>query len=407
MLAAALLLAGCTGSAPAGDPADEVPSPRPAADRRWDPRDVAELPAAGREVLPGLPDEVTPPDRAPSLATRPMAAAVLGVQRLDDRILLLGGDGSWREVWPGEQDARGSLSPDGTRLAILLSDRIELWSLPTGQRTELDLPARLRPWDFARIAWIDDAALLLDDRAGGWRIDIASGRAERTPYPRDLSWTVAADGTLLETTDPRRRPAVVDWSDGTARRVDLAEVGTPLQVRASADVVAGTAYGDGDVIAFAFDRDAPEAIRTLRMRDFDANYSNWALRVAHVLDDGSVLLWIAIPGRRSEDDGWRLVRWDPATDALATVTSSDANPTWDLMVARAACCDAAPLRGATSGTLVAWTSTPPTRTGSPGWRPARCRCGSPTRRRTRAPSSSRPGCATRRASRSRCSPSCA
>ena len=57
--------------------------------------------------------------------------------------------------------------------------------------------------------------------------------------------------------------------------------------------------------------------------------------------------------------------------------------------------------------LEAWTSTPPTPTGSPGSRPARCRWRSPTRRPTRAPCSSRRAPATTTAWRWRSSPSCA
>ena len=62
----------------------------------------------------------------------------------------------------------------------------------------------------------------------------------------------------------------------------------------------------------------------LPLRDHEANYSNWALGPVDVLDDGSVLIWVAVVGK---DDGWRLVAWDPETDNLGMVSRSDSEPT--------------------------------------------------------------------------------
>lgn len=256
-----------------------------------------------------------------------MDAAVLTISRRDRRVQLLGVDGSWREVRLAERYGWTILSPDGTRLASLFRDRIELWHLPTGGHTKMALPARFRPWDFARIRWLDQETLLLDDRASGWRVNIVSGSAVRTPYPRRFSWTVDSGGTVLETTAPGRPAAVIDWADGVPRRIDLKELGTLVQVRASRELVAGTAYDDGPFVAFAVDRDHPKVVRTLSMRDFEGNYSNWALRTVHVLGDGSVLWWVAALARGGPG-GWRLVRWEPTTNRLEIVTTSNADATW-------------------------------------------------------------------------------
>lgn len=331
LLAAAALLAGCTTTDPAPEADEHDASVR---QPRWDPRDVDDLPAAGPGVAPGLPEHVSPPEHAQPLVSTPMEAAVLTVDRRGRRLQLLGVDGSWREVRPAQRYGCEALSPDGTRLAVLHSDRIELWHLPTGQRAEVAPPAGVRRWDYTRVEWVDASTLLLDDRAGGWKVDIVSGAAERTPYPRRLSWMVDRDGVVLEATDPSRPPALIDWAGGPARRIDLTQVGTPLQIDASPDLVAGTAYGgETGFSAFTMDRKDPDVVRTMPLRDFEANYSNWALRTVQVLDDGSVLLWVAVPSRQTDVDGWRLVHWEPTTHRLEVVTTSEADPTWPMTFA--------------------------------------------------------------------------
>jgi hypothetical protein len=343
LLAAAVLLStACTSNELRPVTAPDAPPDSPpeasatvAREPRWDPRDVDDLPAAGPEVAAGLPERVSPPERAPSLAASPMEAAVLTVER-GRRLQLLGLDGSWREVRPAERYGREALSPDGTRLATLLSDRIELWHLPTGERTELAVPAGYRAWDYSTVGWLDATTLLLDDHAGGWRIDIDSGASERTPYPRRFSWKADRDGVVVESTDPTRSPALIDWAGGTPRRIDLTQVempvGIPLRIVVSPELVTGTVYGEGELAVFTLDRENPDVVDTLPMQDFEGNYSNWALRPVHVLEDGSVLLWVAVPGP-DRIDGWRLVRWEPENDLLEIVTTYDADPTWDLTFA--------------------------------------------------------------------------
>src|SRR5690349_17916197 len=62
----ALLLTACsTNESP--EPAPAPPPSSSPQQQRWDPRDVDDLPPALDEVAPGLPDEVDPPDAAPSL----------------------------------------------------------------------------------------------------------------------------------------------------------------------------------------------------------------------------------------------------------------------------------------------------------------------------------------------------
>jgi hypothetical protein len=336
-----ITLSGCTAEDPA-QPAPPLPAPEtsamsdpPASQPRWDPRAVDALPAADSDVVPGLPAAVDPPAVAPLLETRPMDAAVLSVDRRGRRFQLLGVDGSWREVRTSERYPRGLLSPDGTRFAALLSDGIELWLLPTGERITIPLPAGYRPWDFSSVGWIDRSTLLLDDYGGGWRIDIESGAAERTPYPRwnSSSWVIDDDGAVLEIAGPSKSPALLDWSGGSARRVELPGIGHLQRSAVRGDAVVGTTYDERGFAVVSLDRSDPAATERLPVHDFEGNYSNWAMHSVAVLDDGSALFWVAVPGR-PEKDGWRLVRWTPGTDRFEVVTTSEADPTWPLTFAR-------------------------------------------------------------------------
>jgi hypothetical protein len=309
-----LVLAGCSADA---EPRTAPPTTSPVSPRtppaRWDPRDVDKLPAATDEVAPGLPAEVDPPDAAPLLEEEPMDAAVLSVDRRGGRIQLLGSDGSWREVRVQNDHgrlalSRLALSPDGTSLAALVDDGIELWYLPTGRRTRLSLPSGFRPWDFSWVDWIDGSTLLLDDAAGSWRIDVGSGDAQRTR-------------------------ALRHGSGRSARRLDLPGIGHLQGVAVRGEVVIGTTYDDRGFAVVAFDRSTPSTPTRLPVKDFEGNYSNWALRAVEVLDDGSGLFWVAVPGRAAKD-GWRLVRWTPGSDLLEIVTTSESDPTWPLTLAR-------------------------------------------------------------------------
>lgn len=329
-----LLGVGCTAAPPQpavqpDSPAERLPEPP------WDPRDVDDLPAAGRGVAPGLPERVDPPDEAPLLRERPMDAAVLAIERNGGRIQLLGTDGSWRDVLPSERHPGETLSPDGTRLAALLSDRIALWHLPTGERSELPLPSRFQSWDYPSMVWVDGSTLLLDDRGGGWLVDVASGDVEQTSFPRRprFSWMIDHDGVFLEWVGPGRPPAIFDWKDGRPRRIDLADDGILLRVDARGDLVVGTVAGGGEFGVFALDRSEPSSVQRLPLGDFDGNYSTWGLRTRAILEDGTALLWVAVPGR-DKVDGWRLVRWTPHTGRLEVVTTSDADPTWWVSFAR-------------------------------------------------------------------------
>lgn len=342
--AAAVLLVALTGCTTdplsAAPPRAEPPTETPEAEPRWDPRDVDDLPQAAEEVAPGLPAVVDLPDVAPLLEGKPMSAAVLSVDRRGGRIQLLGVDGGWRELRLPNRDGRQALSrvelsPDGTGLVALLDDGFELWDLPTGGRTTLPLPVGFEPWDFSWIDWVDDDALLLDDLEGGWRIDTITGAADRVPYPTGMSfgWTVDDRGAVVEVDGPSEGNMLTDWGRGVRRQIDMSPTGRLSSIQAKGDTITGTSYERDGFAVYVADRLDLSPRHVLPLRDHHANYSNWALRTVGVLDDGSVLLWVGVPSRRPDVDGWRILRWVPTTDRLEIMTTSEADPTGPLTFA--------------------------------------------------------------------------
>lgn len=300
----------------------------------WDPRRVDDLPGADASVAPLLPEVVAVPARAPALADRPLPAAVLAVQD-EDALHLLGTDGAWRWVRPPSPGDTASLTRDGTRLAVERGRGVDVWDLPTGALTRVRAPSEHRAWDYSEWRWADDDSLLLDDLQDGWRVDTITGVADRVPFPTGMSfgWTVDDAGAVIEVADPAAASVLTDWGGGVRRRLDMAPTGRLSSIQVEGDTVVGTSFQHGGFAVHVADRIdlAPRA--ALRVRDVDANYSNWALRTVGIQDDGSVLLWVGVPGRTSID-GWRVVRWVPATGRLEVVTASEEDPTRRLTFAQ-------------------------------------------------------------------------
>lgn len=275
----------------------------------WDPRDVDDLGVAERHVAPVLPSELEVPVGAPSLAEQPLRAAVLSVD-VGRSFLLLGRDGGWRSVPAPHRNAQAALSPGGTGLAVQWDDAVTVWDLGSGRSVTHPFPDDLVPWDFTRTRWVDDSTLLIDDYRGGWLVDGVTGAARRTPYPTASLWTVDPRGGVVELADPARYVRV----HATRVRVVTLSMTRPR------------------LVLEVTDRDGGEVVGSLAVRDHEANFSNWAMRIVAASDEGPVLLWVAVPGR-PHVDGWRLIAWDPLTDRLSVVTRTDATPTDDLSFA--------------------------------------------------------------------------
>lgn len=328
LLVAALVLTACTSNAP--EPtrrAASLTAPAPTAalapdrDRPWDPRRVDQLPAAAAGVAGGLPRRVEPPASLPELADDPMRAAVLSGY-VEDAVVLMSAEGQWRRVPAPAMGSFGGaeLTRDGTRVAVETADGVDVWDLPTGERTRIPHPEDARPWDFSSWRWIDRETLLLDDARGGWRVDVASGAVQRTPYPSSTSfwWTVDPAGAVVESADWSHPNLLTDWAAGVGREVDMAPTGRLSSLHAGRDVVVGTSYDAGPFGVYVADRSDLTPRHVLRVRDHEANYSNGGLSVLALLADGTVLLRVAVLGGR--DVPLRVVAWAPGSGDLSLVS---------------------------------------------------------------------------------------
>ncbi|MCW2842537.1 MAG: hypothetical protein JWN22_453 [Nocardioides sp.] len=323
------LAGGTGGSAPPLTPPSQTPtSTKVVAQPRWDPRDAGDLPSAANEVSPLLPDVLDLPSSAPALADEPIAAAVLSIDS-GRTTYLLSTDGSWRSVPLSLEYGGSELTTDGTRLAVQTETGVDVWDLPTGQRTRLDNPDGYAPVDPVPWVWVDTATLLLDDpqpEAGGWLVDADSGAATVVPYPTSgLGWwaTVDPKGVVVESADYGRPVELTDWAGGEPRRVDMRDIGRLATIRADSDTVVGTSDAQGAFSVFVAGRAdlAPRAI--LPLVDPGARYANGGLQVAALLDDGTVLLRVAA---FDDEMNWRLVAWQPDTGDLSTLTRTTGGP---------------------------------------------------------------------------------
>jgi hypothetical protein len=331
-VAAALLVAltGCTSDPPQAGPPPAPPqtsassgATEPAVrEPRWDPRDVDDLPAAPDGVAPLLPEVLEVPASSPSLTERPIEAAVLTAEK-NDALHLLGVDGSWRRV-PAPPPGQGAtLTRDGTRLAVQRGDGVDVWDLPTGERTQVAAPRGHEPWDYTSWRWVDNDTLLLDDMEGGWLVSTVSGAADEVPYPSGMSffWTVDSRGAVVESADWGNPDVLTDWAGGVRHEVDMSPTGRLSWIQADRNTVAGTSYENGPYSVYVADRFDLTPRDVLRVRDHDGNYSNGGLSVIGLLEDGTVLMRVAVFG---PDDGLRIVAWDPPSGELSVVSTSDA-----------------------------------------------------------------------------------
>jgi hypothetical protein len=290
---------------------------------QWDPREVDDLPAAEPGTAPFLPALVEPPVSSTPLAADPIDAAVLVVRARGGRIAkLLSTGGEWRSVpLPGDYPFL-RLSPDGTRLLVFKyadgpGDEVTLHDLPSGASRQLAYPSDYRPWNSPTWDWVDEQTLVLDDARGGWRIDASTGASEELPYPGRGQWEVAADGSVVESV-PSSPAKLTDWSGGSARVVSEAATGRLESFQADADTVVGTSYDERPFSVLVADRQTLTPQHVLPLVDHEGNYSGGGLGVLALMDDGTVLLRVAVFGQA---DGFRVVRWEPASGDLSLVTA--------------------------------------------------------------------------------------
>ncbi len=173
-----------------------------------DPADWTDLPAYPVDLGHWLS-----PERPTPLAEDPVTRAATALQYDlgggEANVVVIGEDGRWRWIdvsgldLDGGDDAvlglhRGSLSPDGTRLALGVTAGVVMVDLTTATTTTYDVPGLVERWGTAagrHLFWSSDGAAILlsqgywaSSRSGsfaypeGWRIDVSNGAVSRVPY---------------------------------------------------------------------------------------------------------------------------------------------------------------------------------------------------------------------------------
>ncbi|CAN5419794.1 hypothetical protein BH09ACT12_BH09ACT12_33640 [soil metagenome] len=325
----AVNVGGTTSVAPPTSPSEtptlpsstptEPTEPTEVADGSWDPRTVDDLAAADPGIAPALPDVIEPPDSSPLLSEEPIDAAVLAVEE-GDVAQVLGVDGSWRSV-PLDQRYPGlQLSPDGTRLAVSYYGGdvgATIHDLATGESRVLEFPEGYRPFDGTYWTFADNDTLCLCGADEVYLVDATTGAGEPLGHGADL---FDPNGAALEVDCCVGPEALTDWADGTPREVSLKRIGRPSSIRVSADSVASTSYDLGPLQVVLSDRRTLTPTTHLPIQDPQGAFGDGGLSVLSIAGDDTVLLRVSVLGKNG--DGFRVVAWDPASNALSLVSTN-------------------------------------------------------------------------------------
>jgi len=254
---------GDTGPAPAPSPS---PSPSPSVDDTaslgvvtedqllpmTDPADWTELPVYPEDLGYWLS-----PERPVPLSEDPVGRATTALQydlgSGDANVVVIGDDGRWRwvdvtglELSDGDGGLlglhRGSLSPDGTRLALGVPAGVVMVDLTTAETTTYEVPGLVEKWGTAagrNVFWsTDGAAILLSQgywvtsRSGSfaypeaWRIDVTDGAVSRVPYDSEYA-AQFDDGGVVADLWSERTGHVWAHFDPEGERTDL-DISTDL-----------------------------------------------------------------------------------------------------------------------------------------------------------------------------------
>jgi hypothetical protein len=154
-----------------------------------------------------------PVDPVP-LVDDPVEHAAVAVQSNydePDAIAVLGDDGRWRSLdvsgldFPNSYEyelgvSRGSLSPDGTHLALGQIDGVVVVDLTSGARRTYDVPGLGPRWQSRQVFWNPDATRVYVSSAAATparAIDLATGETAAVPFEPGAS-AFLADGTVIE-----------------------------------------------------------------------------------------------------------------------------------------------------------------------------------------------------------------
>ncbi|WP_432478784.1 hypothetical protein [Nocardioides sp. GXQ0305] len=306
-----------------------------------DPIDWADLPAYPRDLGYWLS-----PERPVPLADDPVARATTALQ-YDlggaANVVVIGDDGRWRSLDVSGLDLddrdggvlglhRGSLSPDGTRLALGVADGVAVVDLTTARTTTFPVAGLGPVWGGRYVFWEPGGEAVLMSRGywtsgndatfaypDGWRVDLADGQVSRVPFDPEHA-ALLGDGSVLA--DHWSVRAGHEWehhSPGSATSLDISTdlLGVLDGLSANGDLVVARRELTARWPDRAWDRSGfvaldpqGEVMSMLPVRGVDQNGGGG--RVVGWVDETVVVLAMPGPG----GNPLRTVAWDVATGEL-------------------------------------------------------------------------------------------
>lgn len=301
---------------------------------RWDPFTIVGAPR-GATVLP---EDLAPPDDAPSVLGSPIAAAVIAWPEEDRPIMLLSPAGEWRSI-PGTESvapsamrdvAAPALSRDGRLVTFAAEAGLWVVDVVDGEQRLLPWPEQIaEAWDTAPgVRWMpgDEAVLVLHWNTP-WVMGL-DGSDESAAYLGQYTGGVAVDpdGPLLQRLFPSGD--LVEWRDGeVVGRAGDGAIAWGERAVAGHGMVAMTGGLGGGAFAgpIVVDATTGELVAYAPIRDVNSEYSdNGYLTAQGFLDEDTLLLLVG-PMRfgqmESGDEDWHLVAWHFRTGAFELLTS--------------------------------------------------------------------------------------
>ncbi len=281
----------------------------------WDPRGAEGRPVVDLGV-PRVMETLTPGpvDRPVAVLDDGTSARLVSADGVVAGLSLPDGVERWRTV---------SLSPDGTRLAVVGVSGF-FWRPVDGEWREVAVGDHSLG-EGIEVTWApDSASLVLRSHLAGTHVDLATGEQERLPMTRNYaSWTFGPDGGVVTT----GRPGVREWVDG---RIDREVLLGPLEnlqrpVVSDASIAAARANVTWEERRRAEDSDGLVALdrTTLETRVFlrvpyEASYyvDGGALTPIDWLDDDTVLFTVLPKGAPKR----YLMAWDVTTGDISRIS---------------------------------------------------------------------------------------
>lgn len=285
------------------------------------------------------------PQRPVPLAEDPVSRASAALQYDlgggSTNVQVIGEDGRWRIVDVAGLDLsdgeggllgvdRGSLSPEGTRLALGVPAGVMVVELATAETTTFDLPDLARRWGTTgdlNVFWSPDGAEIvvsqeywMTSRSGsfaypeGWRIDVADGQVARAPFDPEHA-AMFADGSVVADL----------WTEQTGHDWERFAAGERSALDISTDLL-------GVLSEPSAHRDLWVARRELTARFPDRA---WDRSGFVALDQsGQVVSMLPVAGVDRNGGGGRVVGWVDDTVAVIAMPGPGGNPlrtvAWDV-----------------------------------------------------------------------------